>query len=201
MINESIRHIVDAEIIPGEKLLWVDKSTGKELWILLVGFIFFIVFTVGFIAPIVMAISADDVSKLKFDYNGIPANQLDDVRDLVPILIFAIISVLIYVGLCIWLFIRFKSQIYAVTDARVIIICTCFPNSVKSLSGQSLGQMVRTGNEKRGTLTFLGSNRTLFAKFFMPTMSYLNPKFLTIQSPRDVEALIQKNFLSKGNPP
>lgn len=184
MINEDVRHIIEAELTEGEELLWADKPSAFPINIFDVcAVIFFLWFA------IVM---------YNINYTSFSANKYFTV----------IMGVMpFYLGLValtpiLRAFLRSR-EVYAITSKRVLLQSYVLKRSFKSIDGF---KDINTLNFfAEGTLTFiphghlkwhaLSDTMVLLGFGFGSRMPEKKDKFHKIQNLEFVENLIRKNFL------
>ncbi len=182
MINEALRHIIEAELRSGEKLLWCDSPARMPkplmpifytlfviIW--LVGLIFMLRFG-GFLAA----------AKTSFAFIAIPLFMLGAG---LLILWFSVKAVFAP-----------SKQIYGLTNSRAIIAENYGKGPIRSFGANELSNYSRKGSTDIGTLEFVGPSLTS-ANFNMSSLS--GSGFYEIQDPKYVENLIYKNILKDRN--
>lgn len=189
MINEEVRHIIEPELRPNERLIWVDRPasfpmnfTGVFL-LTFSAFWCFIVLSIG-----VFANGGEEV--------------VPETGEASPFLFwFVFVSLFLSLGLFqafsgLKMVIGPSKQVYAITSERVIILDRFFSSRVASFRPDQLSQIEREGNDIKGDLTFWSTPSNL-SYASGPWKTPLN-KFHKIRHPRDVENLIHQTFSDKG---
>lgn len=208
MINEDIRHIIEAELRPDESLIWADSPASfpinfMGIYVLLFSIVWCsIVFGAigvgafgGFEGTSELPDSADEeLTESDISAGGLIIGSLFGL---------AFVSIFVGAGLLNLLMglkmtIGPAKQLYAITSERIIILDKFFSSRVASFRPDQLAQIERNGNDSIGSLTF-GSAQS---NFFSRNMYWKTPlnKFHKIQHPRDVENLIHQTFTDKGTP-
>ena len=181
MINEDVRHIVEAELREGETLLWADKPSKKPISfmaIYITGFsIVWTTMAIGFVGAGAFA-SLFSVATVEDKATAAGTAAFGAVFSIVSLLFVAI-----GVGMILWglkMLIGPSKEIYALTNQRGIVLSPFIKYRITSLSYEILKNSERKGDHQLGTLTF--TNQT-----------ELNA-FLKIKNPKQVEDLIHKTF-------
>ena len=141
--------------------------------------------------PGLWAIIKNDTSVLLFDFNGKPANQLDDPSTLIPMLIFIAMATISYTLLCYHLSKRYGFSTYALSNKRAFFHRSNWPHKTLKLDPLDF-DIGFAGNAKRGSLFFKSKSRSILMELFAPTGSFLNPAFFKIQNPKSVLHLIER---------
>ena len=174
-IDRDVAAKLQAELMPGEKLLWADKPRKANfLWILLPGMLvgpLLVVFGLGLFSTSLL---------------GLEGGWFHTLFSLVWLTIPAIVTVLSVRG-----FFAPSKQIYGLTNERGIIIQNFMGRRIASLHAAEFSKIERKGDPQIGTLHFGGA-----PSFAQMGMTYQSPltSFSKIQNPREVEALIRKTF-------
>ena len=202
MINEEIRHIVEAELEPGEELLWAEKPSrfpviGYAVFGLIFTF-FWCLFVLVFIFIAIAGMSGSEQA-LELSTLETPSNNTTSEGAGMFSLLFLILpSVFLLFGIhglyqSIKQFIGPSRQAYALTSKRAIIFDKFLSNRIVSLQGAEFSKIERRGSDQIGSLQF-GKPSSYFDIGMFPS-SPLNA-FLNIPNPKSVETLIRKTFLS-----
>jgi hypothetical protein len=198
MINEDIRHIVEAELREGEKIIWADRprkhpfSQGAlfylifaSMWTFAMLFLFFPVGVISLIDSFLIVTESEDAPSKSFS------------------VVFTLMCLsLIFIGFLMFRqsiknIIGPRSEVYGLTLSRGIIVSRFWGKRIASLSPQKLLVIERSEKNGVGTLLFDANNPPSQAyASFISLEAPLNA-FRNIQNPRDVETLIYETFLKK----
>ena len=189
MINENIRHIIEAELQSDEKLLWADKPSqfpfsGKYFFVLL-----FVVIWCSLTLPVTMLLFLGSV----------PTEQMRDGPG--AGLLFKVIPLLFWGFGLLMLFMasRFffapSRQIYGLTDRRAIIVERFLTSGVHTIHKEELSEIVREGHADCGSLII--RKRVHLAPRGWPYYQRMGLGFYKIKNPKLVENLIHMTFFHK----
>ncbi len=193
MINEDIRHIIEAELREGEVLLWADKPVKRPITgigVLRGGIhIFGMVFICFWLLVVLFTEVANLALKIVFISVG---------------LIFALFAIGMRKQPFKHLF-GPAYEVYAITDKRAIIISPYWRLEKASINSDDMADVLVKGSDTLGTV--------IFPKIKIPVFVYAGHKkywdafdawqksdlgaFHRIKNPREVENLIHKTFLEK----
>ncbi|MEP3889827.1 MAG: hypothetical protein ABJN69_05120 [Hellea sp.] len=204
MINEDVRHIVEVELQPNEKLLWADKPAKfpisfMGIYVLLFSIVWcvivFSLFGAALFGGFEGSAELPDTAAEEFKNAEVSASA----AAIGGIMGLAFVSIFVGAGLfnLFWglkMTIGPAKQLYAITTHRIVIFDRFLSSRVASIQPEQIGQFERSGNERIGSLSFGESGFNMFAMNAM-WKTPLN-KFQKISNPREVEALIRKTFLS-----
>ena len=195
-INEDIRHIVEAELQQGEKLLWADIPTKfpfyKSTFLAMIFSLWVLIICVGIIGGGTLL-----ASTAEYKSNG---SVLSFAVAIVVSLIAIIFLCAILMHNPVKLFFAPSKEIYALTDQRGLVVCSFLGPRFGVLNTVDFSTMVRVGDRAIGTLWFGETNA--FGKYniidwhFMYGTVCVNA-FRNIKNPSEVEALIRNTFLER----
>lgn len=192
MIDPELRDIIAPELETGEELVWVERPQKHSLILLISALAFFIVFGLLFFIPTLIAIITKDPSGLTFNMNGVPADTLEDLSGLIPLLIFIGPTTIIYCWFCYYSSKRIGFSTYAVSNRRAFIKRPNRPYKTLALDPQDY-DLALNRYSKKGSIFFKKKSMNPFFKLFVPTGSFIHPVFFKIKNPGQVEALILKD--------
>ena len=180
MINEDVREIIEAELQPGEKLLWADKPARFPFMVdALVGF--FTVFFGAILLVLILVTQLVSGDELSPRYLG--------PFVFYPLGILGIIICIFFSMYCFSLFQRPNKEIYAVTSERGIIMR---PKKTISISPASLLIGERKG-DVIGSINFEDLNGLHLSRSYNYSEWYV---FHKISQPKVVEKLISNTFIN-----
>lgn len=154
MIDSDIRHIVERELVSGEKLLWAGRPMKMPLPWLAIGYlIFIIIWFIGFLNMFFFGGFSEFFTEEPFSVSALPFL-------LIP-------AFILCVGLAIlWgtarLIRRPAKQIYGLTQNRGLIIENKGKGPVHSIRPAELASLTRKGGSDIGTLEFRSPNLMQF---------------------------------------
>ena len=196
MINEEVKHIVEAELREGEEFLWADKS--KKLIFSVIEklmFGFLIVWLALCFLIIGMPLLISDEPQFEVIINGNP-ELLSFTEYLMFVSIFPLFALGMFAIVYGFALLR-TGHIYAITDRRAIIISKFLGKRVASYSPSRLGkiQTYQTKNNL-GSVTFYTHSQGKFEVLMKP---FELQNFSGIENIKEVESLIL-SLQNKGTP-
>jgi len=182
VINQDVRHIIEAELRSGEKLLWCDIPARMHKPLMPISYSIFIVFwLVGLISMVSFGgfLEAANTSAL---FIAIP--------------LFMLCAGLLMLWFAIKAVFAPSKHIYGLTNSRAIIVENRGKGPVRSFGANELSNYSRKGGTDIGTLEFVGPSMVTVS---LDLSSLSGRGFYEIQDPKYVENLIYKNILKDRN--
>lgn len=191
-MDERARHIIQKLCQPDENIIWSGRPNAAIVAIRnmpsLVFSIFFVIIVWSFVGKHAICPRIESLDFLICSqYYKTTRVDFGDNFTLVAAL-FVVAAVSVFISSIIEV-IRAWNIYYGVTNKRVMIVCTFPFEKVVSLPPSKVGPIMRTGGDRKGTLSF--KKRT--GSWFDGHSPY-RPAFVGIDKPRDVERLILKTF-------
>lgn len=196
VINEDIRHIVEAELREGEELLWADKSRKLSFSVMEKSIIGFLVFWLACCFLIVLPITLLGDEPYKVTVNGVE-KFVGLWEYLMFLSIFPAFALLMFAWVLGFAYLR-TGHFYAITDKRVFIISKLFGKRVASFHPDKLGKIQRYKTKTDfGSINFFSETHKKFDALMKP---FELQTLSGIKNLREVESLIL-SLQDKGTTP
>lgn len=194
MINEDVRAALEAELRPKEILLWADKPKRYSQYYFWGGVALFILMVLSFPVQLGFAMLQGDPSVIRnMTINGELVTENTSMEVIQSTFVWVTALILFYVILLAGFLRALKHRQFGLTDSRLIMKRSSFPRKVHSFVPRKDLEIIRTGTDNLGSITFMPLSSSWLMNLFMRNRYVF--QINDVSNPKDLESLIRKTSL------
>ena len=177
--NSKFGELLARHLRPGEELWWskhkVEPSIAYRL-----ALVFYAIFaSIGIIALLGVVFTVG--------WDAFRSPSISNIFFVAPFILLA--AWLPFSGMCIWSMLRAGRFHYAVSDQRVIILNSMFPNTCASFGPADLTSLHSVGDSQRGHVRLRPFRKRGESYYFTP------PTLFNVDNPKQIETLIHDRLV------